>query len=291
MNVDALARQIEREVMTLTNGAAPTTDTYRQQATVSVMGRVPLVLSAAVYSADLAAGGAPVGLEAKLASGSGICGNHVELGLNLFDRLGVPVRDVQIYYGADEPLNHTVVEVEWGGGWRMVDLTWGFVPHTGSLEDALGFEAARSANERRGLHHRLIPWRRSVEPIFDIFGYLSEPADAILIAGNGEVRVDVIDGSADLRHPGLYRVGLGRRRGSNADVVLRVPAGSYSLAVEVRSRARATLDFGGIHHVAGEGSTTIGADVSGPVDIRLSLADKSDVVVLDVVGVTGRAAV
>ena len=119
MRFSALLDQLDREVRWLTNGAQPASTEFRVQATISILARVPILLSAATYSESLRSGSPPVGLDNTLAAGAGACGNHVELGLALFYGLGVPARDVQIYYvTADGPQNHTVVEAYWDEAWR-----------------------------------------------------------------------------------------------------------------------------------------------------------------------------
>ena len=282
MRLEALVSQVQREVDTLTNGAHSTSTAFRVQAMVSIVARVPILLSSALYSADLLAGTAPVGVQDTLSQGSGICGQHVELGLVLFEGLGVPARDVQIFYGAEEPLNHTVVEVEWGNDWHMVDLTYGFVPHRGSLSEALSFDEARAANHRNGLHHSMVPWRRCTEDVTDIFNFLNEPVDATLYGGVGSVVVEAKEGYLPLRHlDNVYLVGQRQHLGSviDARLTLRVPAGYWNIEIFGKmtraTNAATELWIGDKCYKVEIGSNTIVVGASGPLDLELAMAPET----------------
>jgi hypothetical protein len=265
-------------VDTLTNGASPTSVAFRIQATVSIVARVPILLSSALYSADLTAGATPVGVADTLSQGSGICGQHVELGLALFERLGIPARDVQVFYGAEEPLNHTVVEVEWDNDWHMVDLTYGFVPHRGSLSEALSFDEARATNHRDGLHHSMIPWRRATEDVADILDFLSEPMDHALYGGIGSVVIELNEGYLPLRHPdNVYLIGQRQHLGSlvDAQLTFRVPTGDWNIEIFGTISEATELCIGDKRYAVEIGSNAILVNASGPLDLELAMAPET----------------
>ena len=259
-----LIRAAEKSAYWL-GGAQPTSTDFRVQAAVSVLARVPIVLSSAIYSDDSASGSPPVDLSNALTAGAGICGNHVELGLALFDGLGMPARDVQIYFmTADGPLNHTVVEVSWDDFWRMIDLTYGFIPHRGLVQSALSFAGARAERHRAGLHHQLIPWRLATKANYDMFIYLDAEADTVLYSGEGLIPVEINEGAASLPHDSTlyvigpkphYRVGP-QQRCDNA-LTLRLPPGRWEATISGRVEAATAIRMARSLHAVESGLFTI----------------------------------
>lgn len=298
MRLGPLISQINREVSLLTEGALPASTGFRVQAAISVLARVPILLSSAVYSDDVASGLPPVGLDNALAAGSGICGNHVELGLALFDGLGIPARDVQIYYDTtDGPLNHTVVEVYWDEAWRMIDLTYGFIPHRGLLQSALSFAEARTEPQRSGLHHELIPWRLATKAQYDIFNYLDAKADAILYSGEGIIPIEINEGPTRLPHPPLlYTIGpkphyrVGPQRTSQNVITLQVPAGRWEAKISGNAMDATALRVAHSVHQIAQGSFTITQALEGPSEIELAVTgnDMVDVAPVQIGHVIGR---
>lgn len=273
MIVDVLVDQIATEVRHLTNNATPDSDGFRQQAAVSVMARVPVILSSAIYSSDLAGGTASEGLETTLALGAGICGDHVGLGAVIFDLLAIPYRDVQVFYHDDGTArNHTFLEILWGGEWRMVDITWGFIPHRGNLDSALSYRQAADENHRDGLHHTLIPWRIGVESKYDIFGYLTSGADAVYYDGLGALKTTLAEGKAVFDHPRTNWLGRWPHRGDMSGdhaMSLTIPKGSWTVSIEgtANQSGRFYVDEDFVELTTGENK--LGFDARGPVSLRL----------------------
>lgn len=295
MRLGPLVDQINREVRLLTEGAQPTSTDFRVQAAISVLARVPILLSSAVYSDDVASGSPPVGLGNALASGAGICGNHVELGLALFDGLGMPARDVQVYFTTvDGPLDHTVVEVYWDDAWRMIDLTYGFIPHRGLVQSALSFDEARAERHRSGLHHQLIPWRLATEANYDFFNYIDADADTVLYSGEGLIPVEINEGPASLpHHATLYVIGpkshyrVGPRQQCQNVITLRVPPGRWEARIGGSAQDATSIRVARSVHQVDAGPFTITQSLKGPREVTLAVAG-DDVSPVQIDGVTGR---
>ena len=295
MRFSALLDQLDREVRWLPTGAQPASTEFRVQATISILARVPILLSAATYSESLRSGSPPVGLDNTLAAGAGACGNHVELGLALFYGLGVPARDVQIYYvTADGPQNHTVVEAYWDEAWRMVDLTYGFIPHRGLVQSALSFTEAQTERHRLGLHHQLIPWRLATEANYDVFGYLDAKTDTVLYDGEGLIAVEISEGPAKLPHEAtLYVIGpkphyrTGPKTRCENVITLRVPQGRWEAEIGGTAEAETTLCVGRSVHQVAAGQFTITHTLKGPDEIELGVTG-DDAAPVRIDGVTSR---
>lgn len=291
MTVDLLADQIATEVRHLTNNAAPDSDVFRQQAAVSVMARVPVILSSAIYSSDLAGGTASTGLETTLALGAGICGDHVGLGTAIFDSLAIPYRDVQVFYHDDGTAhNHTFLEILWGGEWRMVDITWGFIPHRGHLDSALSYRQAADENHRDGLHHTLIPWRMAVESKYDIFGYLTSGADAVYYDGLGALKTTLAEGNAVFDHPGTNWLGRWPHRedlrGDHA-MSLTISKGLWTVSIEGTANKSGRLYVDEDFVVLTPGEHKLSFDARGPVSLRLGFRPDSTTGYLEISELAG----
>lgn len=182
-----------KEITLLSRGTTTSDVWFRQQAALYLANRIPQILSSGLFSILLETGDAPRDLNDCISVGAGICGDHVHLAAQILEELGIPWRDIQIFY--HDPiyglLNHTVIELLWGKPseetWHMVDVTWGFIPHQGDLTSALSFEDALDLGHREGFHSNAIPWRWNVEQNLDVFGYLSEPRVGIFVNGSGEM--------------------------------------------------------------------------------------------------------
>lgn len=280
MNLDTLVAQVGVEVTHLANGSPAASDEYRQQAAVSVIARVPVLLSSAIYSSHLAGGTAPTTQASAFAMGAGICGHHVALAVEVLQALSVPVRDVQVFYrDGGLVLDHTFIEVEWGDAWRMIDTTWGFIPYEGSLASALSFEEAALANHREGLHHPAIPWRRAVEDAYDIFGYLSCPRDGLFHDGSGAMAVDVTEGEVAFPHPQrIYRAGSWDHRAGvsgQGRLQVRVPEGTWSVAVDASASAPGTITAGDLVRTVPVGSVRFELAVRGPTDLDVAFESET----------------
>ena len=276
MTLDQLIDQIRTEVLRLTNSATPDSDEFRQQTSVSLIARIPVILSSAIYSFHLASGTAPRGIGNTLALGAGLCGDHVLTGEAVLEALGVPHRDIQVLYTDGEtPLNHTFLEIPWAGSWRMVDVTWGFIPHAGSLESALSYQDAVASNHREGLHHSSIPWRRAVEDKYDIFGYLTGDPDAVFVRGSGDVRVALTEGAIELIHPTSNLIGsFPHRPGVSGEhkLSVAVPEGAWRLDMTISTARSGEINVAGRSLRVTEGHHRGVVKVKGPcqTEIRFS---------------------
>lgn len=294
MNLDTLIDQIAIESAWLSNGESPNSDRYRKQVAVALVARVPLVLSSAIYSSLLAGGTPPKGLENTLGAGAGICGHHVQLSIAVLQALSIPVRDIQVFYrDSVRALNHTVIEMEWGGMWRMIDVTWGFVPHHGSLDSALSYEEAAGTGHREGLHHTVIPWRLAVESEYDIFGYLTPKPDALLYDGSGSARLIVDEGPMDLPHNRVYRAGHWHHRpGVDGQGVLtfEIPQGNWRIAVQGNSTSPGTLVAGAARLPLEAGEVRLEMTVAGSRGLDIGFEPETAYGHLELLAVTGHPA-
>lgn len=294
MNVDRLIEQIRTEVVRLTQGASAHDDVYRQQTAVSLIARVPVMQSSAIYSSLKADGIAPRKVDAALDLGAGICGHHVDLALNVTRALDVPCRQVQIFYTEDQAnRNHTFVEIEWGEQWRMVDLTWGFIPHRGSLDTALSYAESLERNHRTGLHHSCIPWRLVVENTDDIFGYLTTEPDAILYDGGGVIRVSpALDGDSAtyaLPHQ-IYEVGRGKygfAETMERRLAVEVPPGRWQLTVRGSTSGPGILSVDQATVALESGDVAFYVDASGPRRIHLTHDSAAELGHLEITSIEG----
>lgn len=280
MNLDSLVDRIRTEVAHLTNDAPPASDEYRQQSVTSTLARVPVELSSGLYSALLAGGTPPTGLENTIATGAGICGHHVAVATVLMETLAVPVRDIQVFYNdGDIALNHTLIEVEWGDRWRMVDVTWGFVPHRGSLDSALSYEEAARDNHREGLHHTLIPWRNAVQDKIDIFGYLTPAPDGLYYDGAGAIRVDPNIEAVELRHPRICKTGTWAHRAGvdgSGHIIVRVPDGERRVTLQGSATRSGVATAGDAEQRVEAGEVQLEFAASGPADLEIRFQSDDD---------------
>lgn len=211
MNPDVFIDRLRIEAAHLSGNADPGSDAFRMQVATTLLAWVPIYLSSGIYSSLLASGTPPAGLLQTLDIGAGICGHQVELAVTALESLGIPWRDVQIFYEVEnEARNHTVVEIEWASAWRMVDVTWGFIPHEGDLGSAMSWESAAAKNHRQGLHNHSVPWRANVEKSEDVFSYLKPNADLVLYSGSGDFTIPIRPGNTDLPHKNVVRTGSWR---------------------------------------------------------------------------------
>jgi hypothetical protein len=86
-------------------------------------------VSSAIYAYRGANGlNAPITAEQALAERAGICGNQVEVYLEVLARLGGTAQPAQFFFTADgQRQNHVGAEVQWDGGWHYVDVSYGAV--------------------------------------------------------------------------------------------------------------------------------------------------------------------
>lgn len=182
----------------MSGSADPDNDAFRAYAAVSAANYVRTLMSSARYSLALSTPGTPIpnGTEACLADRRGICGNHGAAFIDIMRALRVPAREVQVYYvdKSGNRASHMLAEVRWNGAWRMIDVTWGFIPHDGRFMDALSFAQARKRGGTAGWHDEVHASRVSAAMAkVDIFEYLTARPSDVLIAGAGTVRPYVRD--------------------------------------------------------------------------------------------------
>lgn len=93
------------------------------------MNYVQTILSSARYAMAQNESGftPPSDIELCLVEGIGICGHHIKAFVEIMAGLGIPAREVEIYYADEhgERFSHIVAEIEWDGAWHMFDVTWG----------------------------------------------------------------------------------------------------------------------------------------------------------------------
>jgi hypothetical protein len=194
---------VRSEALAMAGSADPDSDAFRAYAAISAANYVRTLMSSARYSLALSTPGTalPSGTEACLADRRGICGNHAAAFIDIMKALRVPAREVQVYYvdKSGARASHMLAEVRWNDAWRMIDVTWGFIPHDGSVMDALSFEQARMRRGTAGWHDEVHVSRASaVMAKADIFEYLTTRQADVLIAGTGIV------------HPYVGRTSQGR---------------------------------------------------------------------------------
>jgi hypothetical protein len=274
MNLDTFVDRLRIETTHLSGTADPGSVAFRKQLAIILATWIPVYLSSGLYSSLLASGTPPSGLMQTLDSGAGICGHHVELAANSLESLGVEWRDVQVFYEIDgDPRNHTVVEAEWGDLWRMIDVTWGFIPHRGSLESALSWESAAAASHRDGFHNRSLPWRVNVErQDEDIFSYLDSNADLVLYSGSGDYTIPIRPGKARLRHNRVVRTGLWNHllgMTSAGTIRLNVEKGWFTVRMNTLANHPGTLHLDDFSISIEPGNQVLELILEGPREYQL----------------------
>jgi hypothetical protein len=97
--------------------------------TMAALNYVQANVSSAIYAYRSANGlSAPTTAEEALAEQAGICGNQVEVFLEVLHRLGETAIPAQFFFTADgSRQNHVAAEVQWSGKWHFVDVSYGAV--------------------------------------------------------------------------------------------------------------------------------------------------------------------
>jgi hypothetical protein len=97
--------------------------------TMAALNYVQANVSSAIYAYRSAHGlSAPTTADQALAEQAGICGNQVEVFLEVLHRLGLTAIPAQFFFTADGELqNHVAAEVRWSGSWHFVDVSYGAV--------------------------------------------------------------------------------------------------------------------------------------------------------------------
>lgn len=222
----------------------------------------------------------PQDLEKFIQMGAGICGHHVEFAIQVFTKAGIRVRDIQIFYH-DEKFglqNHTFIEAFWDGDWRMIDPTWGFIPHKGSLETALSFETVLKEKVIEGTHFKTIPWRVEVEKSdFDIFGYAKADPEALYYSGCGYARLRITtEGEIPLVTGGKsLMVGRWWHRGiptSSNKVHIDIPEGNWNLQLDIQIRdcPEGIFTLSNAQYSISGSETSFSVRINGPLKTHIS---------------------
>lgn len=97
------------------------------------------------YRKEVAGESLPTSPEQALEMGAGICGEAATTAIALYDRLGVPAREVWITYSGG---GHMTVEVYYAGAWHWFDPTFGFFYGPGADVESIATALAQSPAER-----------------------------------------------------------------------------------------------------------------------------------------------
>tara|TARA_B100000945_G_scaffold59678_1_gene44371 strand:- start:186 stop:1184 length:999 start_codon:yes stop_codon:yes gene_type:complete len=223
--------------------------------------------------------GKPQDLEKFIQMGAGICGQHVEFAMQVFTKAGIRVRDIQVFY-LDEEFglqNHTFIEAFWDGDWRMIDPTWGFIPHKGSLETALSFETVLKEKHCEGTHYETIPWRVEAEKTdFDIFGYAKVAPEALYYSGCGYAQMRISEGEIPLVMGGK-RLLIGRwwHRGiptSSNKVLIDIPEGKWNLQfdIQITDCPEGIFTLSNAQYSISGSETSFSVRINGPLKTHIS---------------------
>ena len=195
--IDHAVSFIDREAAHLAGTNNRQNDDFRRWAAISALNfvqhRVSSVNMSVAPKEDLRNHGVSRA-EQTLQYEKGICGDQVEAFIAILQLLSVPVRDVQVYYVDDlmtTTQGHVLAEVQWGGSWRMFDVSWGYVP-TDSSGQIISYAAARKRNARHGLQNGLNPWWLEVSAQIDPLSYLDNLEASVLTSGTGSVLLNVM---------------------------------------------------------------------------------------------------
>jgi hypothetical protein len=262
-------------------------------ATMAALNYVQANVSSAVYAYRSAHGlAAPATAEEALAEQAGICGNQVEVFLQVLHRLGVRAIPAQFFFTADgDRQNHVAAEVRWSGSWHFVDVSYGAVfwkraGHLLSLADLL----ADPAPLRWAHRNELDAWTGSAllkgwHPYAYLQGYT---ARQVISQGSGAVTPRRAAGARaaagaayDLTLLPDY-VGIGLPyAGEPVDVAftLTTPAAATRLVLTVRTQACAG---GGTLRAGGSRLDLAAVPWSGDVAIAIPRARRGRSVTLSV---------
>lgn len=192
MDVDYLAELVMEETRFCSTSSRigdPETSFY---ACLSIMNHVQTFLSAARYGwrrkhqLDFKP---PRSVQDSLNRWVGLCGDHVAVYVAVAQKLGIHVRDLQVYYrsGADVTVGHTFVEANFGGTWHMFDSTWGAYFLDKNSDTVLDYSGAFRNKSARRVMNEIAPWTIRTSPE-EAFGYLQAQDFGVIVDGAGTVR-------------------------------------------------------------------------------------------------------
>lgn len=228
--------------------------------------------------------GNPNDLKKFIEVGAGICGHHVEFAIQVFSKAKIPVRDVQVYYYDDNfgLQNHTFAEAFWDDSWRMIDSTWGFIPHRGSLNSILSFEAVLKDKHVEGTHYETIPWRVEAEKSdFDIFGYAKVAPEALYYSGCGYAHIRISEGEIPLVIGGKrLMIGSWWHRGiptSSNKVFIDIPEGKWNLQfdIEISACSEGIFLLGDSEYSIEGQKTSMSIKIDGPLETQMSFQSRT----------------
>jgi hypothetical protein len=219
---------------------------------LAISGFVQERVSSAHYQSTKRVGAAPTMTSTAqcLMRQSGLCGHQGRAAVDLARRLGVPSRLVQLYWleKSGKRASHVLVEYEWGGKWRLFDLTWGayFTRPGGAPYEALSWAELAAGGPFETHRNELDLWLTSNLMVgIDVFSYIErvarggDPDAGVLIDGVGSVEPALqTDGSYSWAHVADYvgRTTLLPGHPAITDSVQRfdLPRGATRLKVSVR---------------------------------------------------------
>jgi hypothetical protein len=126
--VDAAVAYVQEAVAGIESSSG-TKAPHAYTVTMAALNYVQANVSSAIYAYRAAHGlSAPTTAEEALAEQAGICGNQVEVFLEVLHRLGQTAIPAQFFFTADgSRQNHVAAEVRWSGAWHFVDVSYGAV--------------------------------------------------------------------------------------------------------------------------------------------------------------------
>ncbi|WP_186418066.1 transglutaminase domain-containing protein [Bosea sp. CS1GBMeth4] len=218
---------------------------FKAFAAVEGANAVRAALSTGRYSYLLARAKSrlPTNSETCLEEGAGICGNHVEAFLAIMEALGVKARPVQFFYSTEGMReSHIAVEVFFLGGWRFIDVTWGFaVPREGGGIQFKSLEEIRANPDGEGLENAFDAWSLFARANRgDPLAYLRRPELDVLVDGKGLVTVSVPDGPEMIErfeHLPNYVGDIVPERKNRLTSLRFVAQGKYRVSLQVSGQA------------------------------------------------------
>jgi hypothetical protein len=262
-------------------------DDFRAFAAIEAANRVRYQVSPARYSfLTQQMGPVPKGSEICLEEAAGICGNQVQVYMDIMRNLNIPVRPIQFYYSDNgERASHIAVEVYYGGRWNYIDVTWGFAVPIGKLpSEAVQF---RSINEIQpkdidgGHINDFDAWSLNYTlSRIDVLKYLKLPKVDVVIDGEGVINIAVPE--RDVYREGFANIpnyiGDRQKDGRQGALSYRIKtAGRYRLSLDVKR----TLGCSALDHIvmnAQKRSVTKGRLEFDVVDeATLTIATEQDV--------------
>jgi hypothetical protein len=198
--LDQATEFVRDEAEALSGTLDTSTDAFRYYASLSAMTLVQTRLSSIRYAAMMTKPGfkPPVTPEDALAQGVGLCGDHTAAFEAIFDRLGIPSRRVQVFWkpSTGDRYGHIFPEVFWGGRWRMIDVTNGFLPKGTTAFNVLSLAEVRAGMAYTPLLNQTSPWFQNSSQSLDVLEYLTVSDIDIITDGAGVTHPYIVNATA-----------------------------------------------------------------------------------------------